>query len=112
MLNPMSIIIMPNGTALHMDQELHLLTELQRDIARINEGSHPTPRDLADAPVLEHWALGGRMQPCLTGEVYGHPRLRSGTKTVTSQLHLFAPHHGYARTLSRFYRLGPPASES
>lgn len=107
----MSIIIMPNGTALHMEQELHLLTELQRDIARISEGSHPTPRDLADAPVIEHWALGGRMQPCLTGEVYGHPRLRSGTKSVTSQLHVFAPHHGYARTLSRLYRLGPPASD-
>ena len=106
----MSIIIMPNGTALHMDQELHLLTELQRDIARIDDGLHPTSKDLANAPVLEHWALGMRMQPCLTGEVYGHPKLRSGTCTVTSQLHLFAPHHGYARTLSRFYRLGPPAS--
>ncbi|MCC4296620.1 DUF6634 family protein [Aurantimonas coralicida] len=107
----MSIIIMPNGTALHIDQELHLLTELQRDIARIAEGTCPTPRYLSDAPVLEHWALGGRMQPCLTGEVYGHPRLRSGTRTITSQLHVFAPNHGYARTLSRFYRLGPPASD-
>jgi hypothetical protein len=48
---PMSIIILPNGTALHMDQELHLLTQLQRDIARIDEGPHPNAKDLADAPI-------------------------------------------------------------
>ena len=107
----MSIIILPNGTALHMDKELHLLTELQRDIARIDDGWHPSERDLADTPILEHWSLGMRMQPCLTGEVYGHPKLRSGGKSTTSQLYLFAPHHGYARTLSRFYRLGPPATD-
>lgn len=107
----MSIIILPNGTALHMEEELHLLTELQRDIVRIDQGPHPTMRDLADAPLLENWAIGMRMQPCLTGVVEGHSNLRSGARTATSQLHLFAPHHGYARTLSRFYRLGRPARE-
>lgn len=104
----MSIIILPNGTALHMDKELHLLTELQRDIARIDEGWHPSERDLADAPILEQWSLGMRMQPCLTGVIYGHPKLRSGGHSITSPLHLFAPHHGYARTLNRFYRLTSP----
>ncbi len=53
-----------------------------------------------------------RMQPCLTGEVYGHPKLRTGARTVTSQLFVFAPLHRYARTLSRFYRLGHPATEA
>ena len=108
----MSIIILPNGTALHMDRELHLLTPLQRDIARIDEGPHPTAKDLADAPILEPWSLGMRMQPCLTGEVYNHPKLRTGARMVTSQLFVFAPHHSYARTLSRFYRLGRPATDA
>ncbi|SKA31679.1 DUF6634 family protein [Consotaella salsifontis] len=106
----MSILIAADGTVLNLD-ELDLLHRLVADLERIQNGDRPTRGDLADAPILDNWSLAMRLQPCLVGQVHGHPSIARGHRSVTSQLHLFAPHHGYARTLSRFYRLGEPRGE-
>ena len=46
-------------------------------------------------------------RPCLLGDIQGHPLLR-GPRIETSELWAFAPELGWARTMSRFYRLGRP----
>ena len=78
------------------------------DLRKISAGHRPSAADLAAAPIIDAWAIGRRTSPCLVGSVHGHPELR-GPLSVTSDLWVFAPDLGWARTLSRYYRLGRPA---
>ncbi len=70
-------------------------------------GAGPSDADLAIAPVLSDWKAaispGGHVM--LWGEVTDHPLL--GTASITtSQLIAIDPEAGWARTASRWYRLG------
>ena len=56
---------------------------------------------------IDRWALARRTVPCLIGNVTGHPSLGNGA-TATSELFYIDTERGYARTLSRWYRLGTP----
>jgi len=47
----------------------------------------------------------------LQGIVTRHPRLADGALIETSPLLLLAADRSAARTVSRFYRLGPPLEE-
>ncbi|WP_390907092.1 DUF6634 family protein [Nitratireductor aquimarinus] len=61
------------------------------------------------APILEHWALTCRPAPCLTGLSTGHPRLVGADRSIlTSDLQLVSTDQTWARTTSRWYRLGAP----
>ena len=78
-----------------------------RAIAAAEAG--PTEEDLAQAPVLSGWKAaispGGHVM--LWGEVTDHPLL--GNASIhTSQLIAIDPEAGWARTASRWYRLGQP----
>ncbi len=66
----------------------------------------PSEAVLADAPRLSLWQplLMGR-DVCLAGEVTGHPHLAADFIT-TSPLIALCPKLAWARTMSRFYRLG------
>lgn len=69
----------------------------------------PSEADLAQAPVLSDWKAA--ISPCghimLWGEVVYHPLL--GTASITtSQLIAIDREAGWARTASRWYRLGRP----
>lgn len=67
----------------------------------------PDAATLAAAPVLTRWqAILLTPNLCLAGEVTGHPLLEVDFIT-TSPLIVLAEDLGWARTLSRFYRLGP-----
>jgi len=73
-----------------------------------------TPEVLAGGifPVLENWKITHRAIPCLVGESFGHPRLvGSGRPVMTSDLWLMSDDDSWARTLSRWYRLGRPAGQ-
>ena len=71
--------------------------------------SEPEPIMLADAPRIDRWCAAVVDDlPVLVGVVTGHPRLREGARTMTSPLIRIAPGEGWARTLSRYYRLGRP----
>jgi len=84
--------------------ELHRLQRLSTDLSAIAEGHRPG-KELENAPFLDDYAPAFRWDPCLTGKVQGHPLL--GDRAVqTSGLWAYAPDLGWARTLSRFYRLG------
>ena len=85
------------------------LEQLIADLDMLASGELPPPQQLADAPLLDGYRLATRSEPCLVGECADHPRL-NGPNIVTSGLWVFAPGLGFARTLSRFYRLGSPAS--
>ncbi len=64
-------------------------------------------RTMASAPLLEEWRLAVRPMPCLEGLATGHPLLPGNKRLiVTSDLWLFSPELGLARTFSRWYRLG------
>jgi hypothetical protein len=79
---------------------------LADDLDRIAVGRAPTPADLEHAPLLVDWKLTLTLSGLsLIGFVAGHPLL--GTKTiVTSPLWVLDRDLHWARTLSRFYRLG------
>jgi hypothetical protein len=69
----------------------------------------PAPEDLAGAPVLTQWspALARRSDLVLAGHVTGHPRL-TGPWICTSPLVALDARAGWARSWSRWYRLGEP----
>ena len=58
-------------------------------------------------PILEDWSMSTRQAPCLIGTAYGHPNFGGQEFPFTSsELVLFAPDIGLARTRSRWFRLG------
>ncbi|MBO9429629.1 DUF6634 family protein [Sulfitobacter sp. R18_1] len=67
----------------------------------------PSETNLAEAPVLNYWRphVSRHGAPILWGMVSGHPTLASGWIT-TSQLVAIDANRGWARTASRWYKLG------
>jgi hypothetical protein len=62
-----------------------------------------------DAPLLDRWSLAQRPSTCLIGRSSGHPLLPGEDRAIaTSDLWLISADGRWARTLSRWYRLGEP----
>src|SRR5919109_3655879 len=98
--------ITPNSAVMAAAREqLVLLEALVDDLRRIADGTAPTYDDLVDAPFLDAWVVTTRSERCLTGCVSGHPLL-DGPVIKTSTLWSGDGSQGWARTYSRFYRLG------
>jgi hypothetical protein len=90
-----------------VSREIDRLLRLATDLKAIRDGSGPTANDLGDAPILNKWTPEVRPAPCLVGSVTDHPRLPGiGRPIITSDLWVLAEDQGWARTLSRWYRLG------
>lgn len=91
-----------------MTEHISQLKRLVADLERLQSGSISAPSMMA-VPVLDLWAYSFRKVPCLEGFVEGHPSLPDG-RLITSEL--FANFHSedehFARTRSRWYRLGSP----
>jgi hypothetical protein len=101
----------PNNTSrdTRFDRELARLRALVDDMGAIRSGIHPE-RLAGAAPILDTWVLTHRPEACLAGRSTGHPKLPgAGRPIVTSDLWLLSKDHQFARTLSRWYRLGRPA---
>ena len=84
-------------------QKLQMLLD---DLVAVGEGELPDQQRLQDAPLIDNWQLATRQAVCLRGEISGHPLLGHAAHGMTSDLWLLAPQRGFARTLSRYYRLG------
>jgi hypothetical protein len=83
---------------------------LADDLDRVAQGEAPTAADLAQAPLLVDWRFMLTWAGVgLAGFVAGHP-LRGSRHIATSPLWVLDPELRWGRTLSRFYRLGVPAS--
>lgn len=81
---------------------------LAMDIQAYEDGHMPDPADLARAPLLKDWSYILRPSAALTGRFSGHPYIHDGARSVTSEV-FHTDGRTFARTLSRLYRLGPPA---
>ncbi len=66
----------------------------------------PSAAELADAPLLDRWSHAVRMTPVFVGVVAGHPLLGSDRFVRTSEIFAIDSDQRWARTWSRFYRLG------
>lgn len=93
---------------LAFETQFQRLSALVFDMAEIRRGA--SVEDLADdAPLLDRWVLGERPARCLIGLSTGHPVLEgTGRMITTSDLFLISEDAAWARTLSRWYRLGEP----
>ncbi|MBB6262618.1 hypothetical protein FHS77_003200 [Paenochrobactrum gallinarii] len=88
---------------------IRLLKALVEDMEAFLDRNGPTKEVLEQSPVIDHWSMSERNTPCLTGSFYHHPILGELIPNgITSQLWLLNKDEGWARTLSRFYKLGKP----
>ena len=85
------------------------LRDLADALDAIRDGTGPARSELDDSPRLEDWMVEAAPVRILTGRVYGHPNIVDGRRVSTSALYA-TDGVSYARTLSRTYTLGRPAS--
>jgi hypothetical protein len=104
----MPIIVGREGVHGDVYHELARLEQLAADLDLIANGELPSADRLSSAPLLDAWRADFRPVPCLVGTCTDHPRLR-GPLIFTTDVWAIAPDFGWARTLSRFYRLGEPS---
>jgi hypothetical protein len=86
-------------------------TDLAEDLSRLAAGEGPTPLELASAPVIGRWFLAPRVEACLIGEISGHPTIGELRPGRTTSLFAIDEEAGWARTWSRWYRLGASATD-
>ena len=92
------------------EAELERLSALAADMEACGNGVPPETLIDGPAPVLDGWIIAQRPIACLAGLSSGHPRLPGANRAiVTSDLWLLSSDRSWARTLSRWYRLGRPA---
>lgn len=102
----MTILVTPDGALLQIDEHIDILRRLIGDLEELRRRGVPARGSLEEATFLDEWSFAQRLVPCLKGYPEGHPTCRSGRMASTSDLWVIAPEQGYARTLSRYYRLG------
>lgn len=101
----MTIIIDRHGIRGDLMGDIAALESLLRDMNRIEDGNFPMPEELERAPLIDRYLVAPRQVGALVGQIHGHPHVK-GPVSVTSELWVLAEHLGWARTYSRFYRLG------
>lgn len=79
------------------------------DLRRLQEGYRPSDEELANGPLLNSWC---RLGDHLVGVVVGHPVVADGHRCITSPVLALAADGTWARTVSRYYRLGRPMGSS
>ena len=78
-------------------------------VAKIAGGWRPADEELRDAPLIDHWIpLVTEDGAVLLGDIAHHPILEPGRRKATSMLLALDGSLLWARTISRFYRLGRP----
>ncbi|MBS4004940.1 DUF6634 family protein [Bradyrhizobium sp. G127] len=88
------------------------LRALADDAARLQQVRSVSPARLRTAPLLKYWTPLRRPEGLrLIGQVSGHPLIK-GPMIMTSPLWFADPKGRWVRTLSRYYRLGPPANQT
>lgn len=90
-----------------LDREISRLERLLVDLRHIRIYGVPDEVSLQAAPILDRWSRSFTTALCLVGSSTGHPIL-SGTDRyiATSDLCVISERGSWARTRSRYYRLG------
>ncbi|ANK77431.1 hypothetical protein FA04_32905 (plasmid) [Ensifer adhaerens] len=91
----------------HTFTDADTLARLAHDIRQASSEKF-TPTLLANAPILDEFALVYSSALGLSGIVSGHPRISDGHRCVTTQVFYLDVEQGVARTVNRWYRLGRP----
>lgn len=104
----MVITVSQHGPDRDISREVKKTEELLADLKRFTQKQFPTQEELEEAPLIDEYVIVPRSAHALSGLVHEHPRLGT-TSIMTTQLWVIAPSLGWARTWSRFYRLGFPA---
>lgn len=106
----MTIWIDRDGPRSDIEREIEKAEALLTDLKRFANRQFPTSGELEAAPLIDEYQVNIISRPALIGQAYNHPRL--GTTSIqTTELWAIAPTLGWARTWSRFYRLGFPADD-
>ena len=101
------------GAGEQLAAETARIGALLSDMERILEGVLPETLVNEEPPLLDRWLLGNVLTPALVGLSTGHPALPGTNRPIaTSQVFLMSADMSWARTLSRWYRLGRPAERS
>jgi hypothetical protein len=92
-------------------EEINRLEALAADLKIVSSPPFPLDQMLAraypNAPILDEWRFALRPVTCLIGLSTGHPRLIGERRSiVTSEIFLISQELGWARSFSRWYRLG------
>lgn len=95
----------------HAIEVVQRLQTMCDDAYAVLAGLPPTEKLLSSAPLLERWEAVPYEAISLAGWVTGHPTIRTGP-LVSSQVFMLDPYRRWARTLSRFYRLGSRKGEA
>ena len=94
-----------------LEQALRRLKALVADLEAVRSGRSGTVLP-ETAPLLDQWDLAQRTAICLVGRSNGHPLLPGmGRQIATSELWLMSADRRWARTSSRWYRLGEPRGD-
>ena len=102
----MAIIVNEPAVRADLNQYIARLESLASHLRVLAAGGMPSPAEVASAPLLEFYSFCHRPAECIQGYVSGHPTLEG--PMTTSEVWTASPEHGWARTLSRLYRLGQP----
>jgi hypothetical protein len=97
-------IITAYGNLIKLQATLSTLTNDIRELR--SHDDRPSAALLEHAPLLEQWSFAIIQRPCLMGAVEGHPLLGDLSRMHTSELFAIDQAAGWARTWSRYYRLG------
>lgn len=99
-------ILFPGGVPVL--ETVERLRQLASDLERMTMFG-PNSEALTDAPFLSGWALAHRRATALSGRVAEHPLLGRRRSILTSEVYALDPTAGWARTFTRFYKLGSAA---
>jgi hypothetical protein len=92
---------------------LRKLESLVADMKALRDGSLPEELAGVEPPILDRWAPAFGNNVFLVGLSTGHPKLIGENRLIsTSELMLVSEDQAWARTLSRWYRLGREVSRT
>ena len=95
------------GSGQRLGTDITTQRGLADDLEMAFNGCYPSIRQLDNSPMITHWKLSARHANCLAGVIFEHPILGSIVPNgPTSEVWLLDLDPNYARTFSRFYRLG------
>jgi len=96
-----------------LSAELERLEQAYAAGISLLDGWRPMSCDLAGAPTISDWTISQRGLGLfvLTGKVIGHPSRKMRRNAVSRTSAIIWLDKGWARTIGRFYLLGPILSE-
>lgn len=83
--------------------------DIHAEFLRLAARRFPGPEALIEAPVLHQWRLVSSSDGYVLEGEFGCANHAGASAHRSDNVIVLARHHGWARTLRRFYRLGRPA---